>query len=556
MISATLSLLLDKLKSMDSSLIDFVSDSLDEKKGIQIREVFRSACLWIEIDGDTENYSSSSVNMRAKTGIRIKRESGKSQIWKITKKCFDQNRFAIMAMVLRRVNTLLSENLATILEKKTSWPKDVAKAITALKVSVGKPNEGYFTVKLSPPSIITSPISKCFVKPSSQTSSQNATPSSMSFIVKRYSKAGIELGSNNVLWNTCESQNLSIAMFFDTLKDNLLKGLISKNSNREYIVKMCSTLQTILDPSKLKVQIEKFRGFQETDDDEEEEEKEEDAGEKEAESREEEVEERLDFSNTTVLRRIMIEAVESEQDAVLFDFDIKTKSKSIRARNALATMSQIGKCFQLKYDFQTFGAHVDEQYAHKHLQVKFETEIKSFITCGNSPFRFASYLLIPRYAGKRFGIEVGSTSNIVFTHKPTLFPAYLSYMTTKLIDAQDKVMIDETSVEGRRLTRHMQDAPHGKKNLFVAGIRRDLPSKVKQFLPFGKILKKNFVVTNGHAICPISTYIMNSGEICLRNGMLHVNIKLQQRTKFGLCLFANRHSYSYRTSSPSSKYSS
>jgi hypothetical protein len=153
-------------------------------------------------------------------------------------------------------------------------------------------------------------------------------------------------------------------------------------------------------------------------------------------------------------------------------------------------------------------------------------------------------LVISRYAGKRFNIETGPTTNIIFTHKPTLFPAFLSYMTTKLIDAGNKIMNVDTSVDGRRLTRHLQDAQNGKKNVFVKGIRRDLPSGVHQLIPFGKTVKKNLVVFNEDAICPLSTYLIQSGEICLTNRMLHVNIKLQQRTKFGLFLLANHPSYS------------
>jgi hypothetical protein len=70
--------------------------------------------------------------------------------------------------------------------------------------------------------------------------------------------------------------------------------------------------------------------------------------------------------------------------------------KSIRIRNCLATMRQVGLIFGKEYGFSFLGSHVGQEYAQKHLRLKFETEIKAFLTCGNSPRRFISIYSNPQ----------------------------------------------------------------------------------------------------------------------------------------------------------------
>lgn len=98
-------------------------------------------------------------------------------------------------------------------------------------------------------------------------------------------------------------------------------------------------------------------------------------------------------------------------------------------------------------------------------------------------------------------------------------------------------MIKDATVEERDLSRHLKDSSIAKKNLFVSGITRQIPGG-EQRIPFGKDVKKNLVVFNDKAVCPTSRYILQSGEMWIRNGLLYLNIKLQQRINYGICLLS------------------
>ena len=125
------------------------------------------------------------------------------------------------------------------------------------------------------------------------------------------------------------------------------------------------------------------------------------------------------------------------------------------------------------------------------------------------------------------------TSLIKFTHKPTNFPAFLSYLTTNLLGEDGNPLIKDSTIDGRDLSCHLKDSSYSKKNLFVSGITRQLAGD-RQKIPFGKDVKKNLVVFNDSAICPNSRYFIQSGEMWIRHGQLHLNIKFQQRNKYGI----------------------
>jgi hypothetical protein len=148
----------------------------------------------------------------------------------------------------------------------------------------------------------------------------------------------------------------------------------------------------------------------------------------------------------------------------------------------------------------------------------------------------------------------GLTSCIKFKHKPTMFPAFLSLMTTNLLDANGVAMIKETTVEGRDLSSHLKDSTVAKKNLFVSGITRQMSGGV-QNIPFVPHVKKNLVVYNANAICPRARYLIQSGEMWSRHGKLFLILKFQQRTQFGICLLSNHPSYSSSSSCRSSSSS-
>jgi len=162
-----------------------------------------------------------------------------------------------------------------------------------------------------------------------------------------------------------------------------LTGKINDRGNIEYVMKLCSVLNTILDSSKLRAKIEKMSGALE----EEEEEEEEEVVDEEGGDVEEETV--LDFTSPTVLTSILYDEIESERERVIYDYGeiVKKEKASLRIRNALSAMSLIGR-FMKKFKYGFLGEHVGEQYANRFLKVKFETEIKSFLTQLNSPTKY------------------------------------------------------------------------------------------------------------------------------------------------------------------------
>jgi hypothetical protein len=244
----------------------------------------------------------------------------------------------------------------------------------------------------------------------------------------------------------------------------------------------------------------------------------------------------LDFSNPTVLTNILYEEVECEKDRVIYDYGVSAKKKnaSLRIRNALSAMSMIGR-FMQKFKYGFLGDHVNEQYANKFLKVKLETEIKSFYTKMNSPTKYVLQSLTFRYSVKRFEVKSGLISRIKFTHESTLFPAYLSYLTTTMLDSNKLAMTKESTVAGRDLSIHLKDSSYSKKNLYISGITRKIPGG-DQLVLFGKEVKKNLIVFNSNAICPRSRYLIQAGEMWFRHGKLWLNLKFQQRIQYGIYL--------------------
>jgi hypothetical protein len=72
--------------------------------------------------------------------------------------------------------------------------------------------------------------------------------------------------------------------------------------------------------------------------------------------------------------------------------------------------------------------------------------------------------------------------DISFSHKPSHFPAFLSYLSTNILDFNGKAMLKGTSVEDRDLSDFLVDAKWDKKNLLVKGITRDAPAQEKTLL--------------------------------------------------------------------------
>ncbi len=163
-----------------------------------------------------------------------------------------------------------------------------------------------------------------------------------------------------------------------------MTGKLSERGNIEYLIKLGSVLNTILDPAKLSAKIEKLNGFKDKEDEEV-------VAEEGGEVEDEIV---LDFSSPSVLLTVLNEEIESQKENVIFDFPFDTtrnKSVSVRIRNALSAMSLVGH-FMQKYKYAFLGDHVGEQYANRFLKVKLETEIKAYYTQLNSPTTYVSNL--------------------------------------------------------------------------------------------------------------------------------------------------------------------
>lgn len=135
----------------------------------------------------------------------------------------------------------------------------------------------------------------------------------------------------------------------------------------------------------------------------------------------------------------------------------------------------------------------------------------------------------------------------MFSHKEYCFPAFLSYEHTTPLNRDGKPMWGwESTIEQRDLTKYMEPTKNGcKMSLSFSGFRRKFRN-INQTINLQAIQHQTFIAFNRNAICPVSRYIMNAGEMVLRNGKFLINIKVQKRTKFAgiILIFAyfNRNS--------------
>jgi hypothetical protein len=134
--------------------------------------------------------------------------------------------------------------------------------------------------------------------------------------------------------------------------------------------------------------------------------------------------------------------------------------------------------------------------------------------------------------------------DIVFSHKPSHFPVFLSYLKTDILDTQERGMIasykeEDRKVDDRRLDRFLAKKERGRSELTIHGIERKLPGKATQTISFERDVQKCLLMFDENAIFPSNSYVLQSGEIVLKNGRFKFNLKLQKRVQFGSSLYSN-----------------
>ncbi|KAL3893838.1 MAG: hypothetical protein SGCHY_005610 [Lobulomycetales sp.] len=217
--------------------------------------------------------------------------------------------------------------------------------------------------------------------------------------------------------------------------------------------------------------------------------------------------------------------------------------------------------------FPNLGPHVNSAYT-KFFKEKFTTEIKSFLSNGNSALR---------YAGKRFDIEPGDLAKLAFKHEAKFFPAYLPYETTFPLCREGEQLWEKGTAAARDLTRFLQPLPDQVRSKFVLygfirkggrtliednaqaddpdqakskgkgkekdtgnakakpkGKGKEDHSKSKSSLKFvfTNPLEKILLTRENGAVFSDIQYSFQSGEIVFKHGRLHVNIKLQEKHIF------------------------
>jgi hypothetical protein len=202
---------------------------------------------------------------------------------------------------------------------------------------------------------------------------ENGVDQSTTFEIRRFDEKGGEISNHTVRWAASIDQIEALNLFATTLGESKVKGYCNRNNSLEYILVLAEKICSIIDPSHLKKAIKLYQESEEKDHDED--------------------EDMANYSDPEVLKARVYEDIQGASDPVLFDFggteDPKSKKKTTRVRNALSSSSQVSRVFSRKYGFESFGPHVDYDYAHKHFQTKFQTEIKSFVKL-NSPRWFVT----------------------------------------------------------------------------------------------------------------------------------------------------------------------
>ena len=283
-------------------------------------------------------------------------------MWKMTKASFDESIAPILAAIMARVDTEFSNRIAEILALNDE--RKIKKALGDIKIVHIDTNSAYFTTILSSPSL---------------TDDGDSPTTSISFTYQAYSAENEAVGeARDISWKCSRDQAKSVMHLMKSLGEGGLRGDIVETCSMDYILQLCNVLDMCIDPSKLGARIDKINGIRaETDGDDVE-----DTG---------DVEEKDGTEPITPveLSRLLKEQIEGESEAVRYDFGQKRANvrKSTRVQNGLAAMGRVCAMLSDVDGFKQLGDHVDCIYA-KFLVTKLSTEIKSFISNGNSLYRY------------------------------------------------------------------------------------------------------------------------------------------------------------------------
>ena len=256
---------------------------------------------------------------------------------------------------------------------------------------------------------------------------------------------------------------------------------------------------------------------------------------KEADVREDDDADARESFTPSRLAEMTVEGLESLSDPLRFPLKglgSKTKIDSTRKFNLLSIANLLNDSFDSSYDFKSLGPHVDPLYAQKYLLKVPMTEIKSFLSNGNSPLAYG----MSRFASSKGSgrIDINSFSS---NHDPKdQSPIYLHFSLFDLLKDNELVLGRNTGSEERDLSSQFKEK-RGRRVLEFNSIQRYMPGeasgekKLTHCVDMERTVSKSLPKVASTDIFPESRYLLNSASIALKHGVLHVTLKLQKRVK-------------------------
>jgi hypothetical protein len=339
-----------------NSLKTFCQDVIGEKGGEPAKRSARFIALLMEICRGQAVHAHSSSNMRNVKGVRVARRDGSKEVWTFTKASFDTSKIAILSSIMLLIGNDMARILANILALETE--KKISSGLEGITIAHIASNSAYFVLKCGTPS----------------------DDASLSFRYQAYSKADVPVGNERkISWTCSKDQRTNVVDLMKTLGAAGLRGDVVETRSLNYTIQMCLVLDTIIDPFKLGVRIDKENGMREESGD--------DAtpvegDEADSETQEDGTEPITPFQ----LSRMLMEEIDGESESIRYDFGKKRMNpkKTTRVQNGLATLEQVRTLLSFAYGWlKPQGAHFDAPYA-KFLSTKLSTELKSFLSNGNS----------------------------------------------------------------------------------------------------------------------------------------------------------------------------
>lgn len=369
LVDKILNLIVSNLARLEpASLTSFLKEVIERKGKDSAKRVAMFIVLLMEISSGNAVFSNASSNMSCARGVRVERIDGSRSVWTITKASLEGNRIPILAAIVARIDTEFAKQIATILKGKTE--RDILKGLSDVRFGNVASKSSYFVLRED-------------VTPSANGGSSSSFY--LYFVYQEFSKEGETVGeARKIRWLCSKDQKDHICLLMKTLGESGLRGDILDTCSLEYVFTLCNVLHTCVDPFKLNARIDSINGARAEEEGYDEAEKGVDAADGET---------QRDGSEPLSLfeiRRILEQEIDGQRDPIRFDFDKKAQNakKTTRERNGLAAMAKVCTILSDKFDWlKPQGSHFNAEYA-RFFSTKHGTEVKSFLTNGNSLYRY------------------------------------------------------------------------------------------------------------------------------------------------------------------------